>query len=76
MVFMIFLLALFLGFNKRRYELTLTKKKAASHRNVLIKYNPYFIDQMIGVITSSIVVVYMLYTVDARTVKEFTIGNI
>ena len=36
-----------------------------------IKYNVYFIDQMIAVITSSIVVVYMLYTVDARTIGEF-----
>ena len=70
-VIMTALLALFLGFNKRRQEVVTLEEKAASHRKVLIKYDPYFIDQMIAVITSSIVVVYMLYTVDANTVREF-----
>lgn len=70
-IIMTVLLALFLGFNKRRQELKLLEQRASSHRQVLTKYNAYFIDQMIAVITSSIVVVYMLYTVDARTVKEF-----
>lgn len=70
-IFMTILLALFLGLNKRRQELQLFKKSAASHRQVLSKYTPYFIDQMIAIITSSIVVVYMLYTIDARTVNIF-----
>lgn len=70
-IFMTVLLALFLGFNKRRQELRLLEEKAISHREVLAKYSSYFIDQMVAVITSSIVVVYMLYTVDARTIKEF-----
>ncbi len=70
-IFMTALLALFLGFNKRRQELRFLKKKAISHRRVLTKYSLLFIDQMVPIITSSIVVVYMLYTVDARTVKEF-----
>ena len=70
-IFMVVLLAIFLGLNKRRQELKLLARKSVSHRTVLTKYNPYFIDQMTAVITSSIVVVYMLYTIDARTVKEF-----
>ncbi|MFC1599196.1 decaprenyl-phosphate phosphoribosyltransferase [Candidatus Omnitrophota bacterium] len=70
-IFMTVLLALFLGFNKRRQELQALGDKAVSHRSVLSKYSPYFIDQMIAVITSSIVVVYILYTVDARTVSVF-----
>ncbi|NQT90319.1 MAG: decaprenyl-phosphate phosphoribosyltransferase [Candidatus Omnitrophica bacterium] len=70
-VIMTVLLALFLGFNKRRQELRLLESRAARFRNVLTRYNTYFIDQMIAVITSSIVVAYMLYTVDARTVAEF-----
>jgi hypothetical protein len=65
------LLALFLGFNKRRQELRLLEEKAVSHRGVLAKYSSYFIDQMVGVITASIAIVYMLYTVDSRTTKEF-----
>jgi 4-hydroxybenzoate polyprenyltransferase len=70
-IIMTVLLALFLGFNKRRQELNLLEEKAVLHRRVLIHYDAYFIDQMIAVITSSIVVVYMLYTIDIRTVREF-----
>ena len=69
MIFMVILLAMFLGFNKRRQELELYGQQ--SKRHVLAKYSPYFIDQIISVITSSIVVVYMLYTVDARTISLF-----
>jgi 4-hydroxybenzoate polyprenyltransferase len=71
MIFMTVFLALFLGFNKRRRELKILKKDAVDHRGVLVEYSPYFIDQMISIITSSIVIVYMLYAVDARTVHYF-----
>ena len=71
MIAMTFLLALFLGFNKRRQEIRMYRGEALRQRGVLTKYNVYFIDQMIAVLTSSVVVVYMLYTVDARTVAEF-----
>jgi len=70
-IFMVVLLALFLGFNKRRQEIVLLSETAKSHRGVLKEYHTYFIDQMSAIVTSSIVVVYMLYTVDARTVKVF-----
>jgi 4-hydroxybenzoate polyprenyltransferase len=70
-VFMIALLALFLGFNKRRQEIVLLAEAAKDHRGVLKKYHTYFIDQISSIVTSSIVVVYMLYTVDARTVKVY-----
>lgn len=69
-IIMATLLALFLAFGKRRSELSLSND-AANHRYVLGKYDVYFIDQVIMVIMSSIVVTYMLYTFDARTVKEF-----
>jgi len=71
MIFMIALLALFLGFSKRRMDLKLLKEDARVSRSVLAKYNLYFIDQMVAVLTSSIVVVYMLYTVSDRTVALF-----
>lgn len=76
MIAMTALLALFLGFNKRRQELHLLEEGAIAHRQVLDKYNVYFIDQMLSVTTSSIVVAYMLYTVDARTVQEFGTTNL
>ncbi|MCX5700293.1 MAG: decaprenyl-phosphate phosphoribosyltransferase [Candidatus Omnitrophica bacterium] len=70
-IFTTVLLALFLGFNKRRQELSMLGKKATYHRHTLMQYNSYFIDQMVFVITSSIVVCYMLYTVDPATIARF-----
>jgi len=75
-IIMTVLLALFLGLNKRQQELRLLERNATSHRYVLTEYNLYFIDQMITVITSSIVITYMLYTVDTRTVREIGSRNL
>jgi 4-hydroxybenzoate polyprenyltransferase len=58
-----FLLALFLGFSKRRHELTLLEARAIHHRASLREYSPYFLDQMIAVVTASTVVAYAIYTV-------------
>lgn len=73
MIFMTVLLAIFLGFNKRRQEIKHYKESAATYREVLSKYNTYFLDQMISVTTSSIVITYMIYTIDIRTLN--LIGN-
>ena len=70
-VMMTALLALFLGFSKRRQELKWLKVKAGKHRSVLARYDIYFIDQMISIITASVVIAYSLYTVDPRTVAIF-----
>ncbi len=70
-IIMSVLLALFLGFAKRRQELKLLRGEAASHRLVFAKYSLHFIDQILSVVTSSIVIAYMLYCVDARTIHEF-----
>lgn len=58
-----FLLALFLGFSKRRHELILLEARATEHRASLREYSPYFLDQMIAVVTASTVVAYAIYTV-------------
>lgn len=55
-------LALFLGFGKRRHEIVLLEEGATAHRKILSKYSPYLLDQLIGVVTATVVVVYMLYT--------------
>lgn len=68
-LFMTGFLALFLGFIKRRQEVKIVDEKGTLHRHVLERYSTYFIDQMIAIITSSIVVVYILYTVDSNTVN-------
>ncbi|MFQ6103881.1 MAG: decaprenyl-phosphate phosphoribosyltransferase [Candidatus Glassbacteria bacterium] len=65
------LLALFLAFSKRRHELVILNEEAIQHRKILAEYSPYFLDQMISVVTASIVVSYLLYTTSEETVTKF-----
>jgi 4-hydroxybenzoate polyprenyltransferase len=65
------LLALFLGFSKRRQELLLLGQQAEAHRQVLEEYNPRFLDMMIGIVTACTVMSYALYTVSQGTVQKF-----
>jgi 4-hydroxybenzoate polyprenyltransferase len=65
------LLALFLGFSKRRHELVRLGKGAEAHRQVLGEYNLHFLDMMIGIVTASTVMCYALYTVSEATVQRF-----
>lgn len=65
------LLALFLGFGKRRHELTLLTDGAGSHRKILAEYNLTFLDQMIAVVTASTVLAYSLYTLSEDTLAHF-----
>jgi 4-hydroxybenzoate polyprenyltransferase len=65
------LLSLFLGFSKRRHEITVLESHANDHREVLQHYSPYFLDQMIGIVTASTVMSYALYTISEETVKKF-----
>lgn len=61
------LLALFLGFGKRRHEITLLAGQAAAHRASLGQYNLPLLDQIIGIVTTSIFITYTLYTFEAQT---------
>lgn len=70
------LLALFLGFSKRRHELTLLENNASIHRPVLLEYSPYFLDQMISLVTASTLICYMFYTVSDDTVEKFGTKNL
>ena len=65
------LLALFLGLSKRRHELTLLADGAAGHRRILDEYNPYLLDQMIGVVTASTLMAYIIYCTSPDTVERF-----
>jgi 4-hydroxybenzoate polyprenyltransferase len=65
------LLALFLGFSKRRYELLLLREDAGNHREVLEEYSPHFLDMMIAIVTASTVTSYALYTASEETVQRF-----
>jgi 4-hydroxybenzoate polyprenyltransferase len=61
------LVALFLGFGKRRHELMLLKENATSHRTSLGEYNLFLIDQIVAMVTTSIFITYTLYSFEAST---------
>jgi 4-hydroxybenzoate polyprenyltransferase len=64
------LLALFLGFAKRRHEVGLLYGEASSHRANLSEYSLPMLDQMISVVAASCILAYALYTVAPRTVDH------
>jgi 4-hydroxybenzoate polyprenyltransferase len=65
-----FLLMTFLGFSKRRHELVLLEARAIDHRTSLREYSPYFLDQMISVVTASTVVAYAIYTASPEVIRK------
>ena len=66
-----FLLALFLGFSKRRQEIVRFKAAGEGHRSVLTDYSPQFLDTMIGTVTAATLMSYALYTMSEQTVQKF-----
>lgn len=65
------LLALLLALSKRRHELVSFEEDARNKRRVLGEYNTYLLDQMISVVTSSVLITYSLYTMSEETVEKF-----
>jgi len=65
------LLALFIALSKRRHELVLLGEGASNHRATLADYSPYFLDQLIGIVTASTVVTYALYTLSPDVQSKF-----
>ncbi len=59
--------ALFLGFGKRRHEITLLDEGAAKHRASLGQYTLPLLDQIIGIVTTSTFLTYTFYTFEAKT---------
>lgn len=59
------LLALLVGFGKRRHELTLLKENANAHRQSLEEYNLTLLDHTISVVTATTLLSYALYTFSA-----------
>ncbi len=59
------LLALFLGIGKRRHELVLLDDGAGEHRRILTEYSIPLLDQMMSIVTASIVMAYSMTTFSA-----------
>lgn len=63
-------LALFMALGKRRAEITLLGDDAGNHRAILEDYNLDLIDRLQGIVTTSSVVAYSLYTFLAEGLPE------
>jgi 4-hydroxybenzoate polyprenyltransferase len=64
-------LALFLGFGKRRHELTVLESAASYHRATLGQYSRPFLDQLITVVTAATLIAYAIYTIAPGTLTKF-----
>jgi len=65
-----FMVALFLGFAKRRAELYALSGETSSHRRVLEHYQPVLLDKMIVVTATCVILTYSLYTMSPVTVQN------
>lgn len=61
------LLALYLGFAKRRHELLLLQEDSRNHRAVLQHYDAALLDQMSTILLAVTVVAYIMYTLNSGT---------
>jgi 4-hydroxybenzoate polyprenyltransferase len=59
------LFSLYIGFGKRRAEMTLLTQGATSHRKVLEGYTLPLLDQYITIVSSMTIIAYSLYTFSA-----------
>ena len=65
------LLALYIGFGKRRAEMTiLAEDNKGVHRKVLDGYSITLIDQLITIVSSTTVIAYSLYTFSAPNLPD------
>jgi 4-hydroxybenzoate polyprenyltransferase len=64
------LFSLYLGFGKRRAEMTLLNEGATSHRKVLDGYTIPLLDQYITIVSGMTIVAYSLYTFSAPNLPE------
>ena len=64
------LIALFLGFAKRRQEIVLLGDAAADHRSILKEYSVPFLDQLIGIVTAATIVCYAIYTLTPEVTQR------
>jgi 4-hydroxybenzoate polyprenyltransferase len=64
------LLAVFLGIGKRRHELVLLEGGAGQHRRILNEYSVPMLDQMMSIVTASILMAYSMTAFSAPAVPQ------
>ena len=70
-VLMTFLLALFLGFAKRRDDVVMYENTGMKARKNVSRYNLDFMNQTIAIVASITMVCYILYTVSPEVIARF-----
>jgi 4-hydroxybenzoate polyprenyltransferase len=63
------MVALFLGFAKRRAELYASAEGSPGDRKVLASYQPVFLDKLIVITSTCVILTYSLYTMSEKTIK-------
>jgi len=66
-----FLLALFLGFSKRRHEKVNMEESTGETRPSLMNYSEKMLDAMIMLVAGATLTAYTLYTISPETVEKF-----
>jgi 4-hydroxybenzoate polyprenyltransferase len=70
------MLALFLGFSKRRQELVSLAADAAGHRENLSRYTATLLDQLIAITAAGTLIAYAIYTISPETIEKFGSGQL
>lgn len=68
-----FLLALFLGFAKRRGEIVLLGPGAGQHRRVLVEYRGLLLDEFITIASGLTLLAYIIYAISRATYMVYTV---
>jgi hypothetical protein len=64
------LLALFIGFGKRRAEMTVLQGNAGDHRVALRGYTIPLLDKLITIVSTATLMAYSLYTISAPNISD------
>lgn len=72
-VIMTFLLALFLGFSKRKDDIRIYEAEGVKARKNILRYNADFLNQTISIIATITIISYIMYTVSEEVIER--VGN-
>ena len=70
------MVALFLGFAKRRAELYASAEGSTGDRKVLASYQPVFLDKLIVITATCAILTYSLYTMSEKTIQVHHTGSL
>ena len=70
-IMMTFLLALFLAFAKRRDDVVMHQKTGTMLRKHTNRYNPEFLNQIISIVSTIIIIAYIMYTLSPEVTARF-----